>query len=433
MDHHAALAQLALPESFERYLPHPAYVDGRLTIGWGSHRLSSVYQPIVSFSHNSIVGHEALVRVRTADGQSLPPPLLFQSAHASGETATVDRACRVMHTINAVDTNSWLFLNVHPSLFSSTQEIDAQTYIQALMNYFGLAPNRAILEVTEESVSDLKQFEEGFRGLRELGIGLAIDDFGAGCSNFDRIWYLEPDVVKLDRSFAQRAAVDDRVRRMLPRLVDLLHETGAMVLLEGIETQEQALIAMDADVDFGQGYYFAYPGVTPVADTQALADCMHALWNAHDARTESRTHARHDAMNPYVEAIDHAARLVASGADNEVAAHRYLQLPLAQCFYVLDHEGHQVGKNLNAPSGNGSQILLELGRMPGARWSRRQYFKRAVAAQGRPQVTRPYASLTTGRICVTVSTLVEAHGRQYVVCGDVDWEAMSALLAAKAA
>lgn len=418
-------AWLKLPPPLERYLPLPAYIDGRLTIGWGTHRLSSVYQPIVSFSHSTIVGHEALVRVKTANGQYLAPPLLFEATRVAGETVEVDRACRVMHAANALDCDSWLFLNVHPSLFSGPQVIDSRTYVQTLTRHFGREAHHTILEVTEESVSDLQRFEEGFRGLRELGVGLAIDDFGAGCSNFDRIWYLEPDVVKLDRSFAQRAANDDKVRRMLPRLVDLLHETGAMVLLEGIETQDQALIAMDADVDFGQGYYFAYPATEPVRDPQALAESMASLWSTHDSRVDARESSKRASLTPYIDAIRAAAELLATGAPNEIAAQSYLNLPMAQCFYVLDHEGHQVGQNLNAPSGHGSHILLELGRMPGARWSRRQYFKRAMAGNGQPQVTRPYASLTTGRICVTVSTQIVQNNQKFVICGDVDWEAMS--------
>ncbi|WP_018608955.1 sensor domain-containing phosphodiesterase [Uliginosibacterium gangwonense] len=416
---------LNLPTPLEPYLLQPAYVDGRLTIGWNSHRLSSVYQPIVSFSHSSVVGHEALVRVQTADGASLPPPSLFEAARALGETVTVDRACRVMHTFNAQDTEGWLFLNVHPNLFATQHEIDGKTYSEALTRHFGLEPHRAILEVTEESVSDLERFEEGISGLRELGMGLAIDDFGAGHSNFDRIWHIQPDVVKLDRSFAVRAIQDDRVRRMLPRLVDLLHETGAMVLLEGIETEDQALIAMDADVDFGQGYYFAHPKTLPSRSPYELAERMGNLWRTHDVKVSAREHSRRAALEPYIHAIAQAAQCFADGCGNEDAAKAYLTLPMTQCFYVLDHEGHQIGQNLNAPRGQGSHILLELGRMPGARWSRRQYFKRAIAGEGRPQVTRPYASLTTGRICVTISTRVERDGAEHVVCGDVDWEAMS--------
>jgi len=416
-----------LPTVLEEYLPHPVQVEDALTIGWRSHRLSSVYQPIVSFSHSSIIGHEALVRVKAPDGSALPPLELFEETHAAGETVSVDRACRVMHSLNARNALGWLFLNVHPTLFSAPLETDSKTFTQALMNHLGLPANRVILEVTEESVSDLEGFEEGFRDLRALGMGLAIDDFGAGHSNFDRIWRIQPDVVKLDRSFALRAADDDSVRRTLPRLVDLLHETGAMVLLEGIETQEQALIAMDADVDFGQGYYFAYPQATPVDKPDLLADCMGSLWAAHDERSILKDSVRHAVLEPYINAIDHAANQFVRGANNEEAASCYLSLPLAQCFYVLDHKGHQVGKNLNAPCGKGSQILLELGRMPGARWSRRQYFKRAMTGLGRPQVTRPYASLTTGRICVTVSTRIECAGVVHVICGDVDWEAIVGL------
>jgi EAL domain-containing protein (putative c-di-GMP-specific phosphodiesterase class I) len=66
-------------------------------------------------------------------------------------------------------------------------------------------------------------------------------------------------VVKIDRSVLNEAVGDDKARRMLPGVIELLHEAGAEVAIEGIESAHEALIAMDSGADHLQGYYFAHP------------------------------------------------------------------------------------------------------------------------------------------------------------------------------
>lgn len=80
-----------------------------------------------------------------------------------------------------------------------------------------------------------------------LGCLLAIDDFGAGHSNFDRILQLNPGIVTLDRRFARQIENNLRARRLLPLIVALLHEASAFVLLEGLELHTQAMIAQDPE------------------------------------------------------------------------------------------------------------------------------------------------------------------------------------------
>ena len=59
----------------------------------------------------------------------------------------------------------------------------------------------------------------------------------------------------------RKASEQKRIRNLLPAIVDLLHQAGSLVLMEGIETMEQAMIAMDCDVDFVQGFFFAEPSM----------------------------------------------------------------------------------------------------------------------------------------------------------------------------
>ena len=110
------------------------------------------------------------------------------------------------------------------------------------------------------SAEDETRLALAFEYYRTLGCLIVIDDFGAGYSNFDRIWRLKPDIVKIDREMTRRATVEPLARRMFAGIVSVLHEAGALVCVEGIETEAEALCATDADADLVQGHYFAPPG-----------------------------------------------------------------------------------------------------------------------------------------------------------------------------
>lgn len=414
-------ASQVLSAEFQHFVPGAQLSEGRMTLRWRDLSVSSVFQPIVSFSHSRVVGHEGLVRIASKSA-SIAPPDFFQLVDATGELLLIDRACRLMHAWNAHQADGWLFLNLHPALFGRFDLDGGARMVAAMVADTGIPAHRCIIEVVEEAVTDRVRLEEGTAALRELGLGVALDDFGAGHSNFDRVWRIQPDVVKLDRSFAVRTEHDATARRVLPRLVSMLHETGALVLLEGIETLDQALIAMDSDIDFGQGWYFARPAIEPLADSAPIAPALTALWSGYEAHVHNQETSHHERMAPYLNAIGYAGVLLSSGVPLESAASGFLQEAAAECCYLLDAEGRQVGINVVAREQHGQSVLRGLGAMPGGRWSRRPYFRRALQHPGKPQVTRPYVSISSGNTCVTVSARVLIHGREHVICGDVDWD-----------
>lgn len=415
-----------LPEILKSYLGGIERLDGHLQLNWQQHKLSSVFQPIVSFSHSRVVAHEALLRAVSPAGTPVSPLEIFGKLGVSDELLRLDRSTRLMHIINAGRSPGWFFLNMHPALFGSLLEADSTKIVQEIGRYMNVSSSQFIVEIVEEEITDHIRFEEGVAALRSIGLGIALDDFGAGHSNFDRVWKIRPDVVKLDRSFSVKAETDRAVRRLLPQIVGILHEAGTLVLLEGIETLEQARIAMDSNIDFGQGWYFAYPSVNPVQDPLSIKSTMDAVWDQQGKRADLAWEARRRVMAPYLDAIWLTAQRVAMGESLEEAASSYLGLPHVACLYMLDELGRQVGNNLNAPTSTKHRVKLGLGHMSGARWSRRAYFIRAMHAPGIPQSTRPYLSVATGNICVTVSICIQVNGKPIVVCGDVDWDELEA-------
>jgi EAL domain-containing protein (putative c-di-GMP-specific phosphodiesterase class I) len=110
-----------------------------------------------------------------------------------------------------------------------------------MSNLFSLSevrPEHVVIEILESEIKDRAYLKTLIAHFREMGCLIAIDDFGAGHSNFDRIWELEPDIVKIDRQLISSAEKSPKVKRILKGIVALIHEAGSLVVIEGIENAE---------------------------------------------------------------------------------------------------------------------------------------------------------------------------------------------------
>jgi len=389
-------------------------------------RLASHFQPIYSLTHNRVVGHEALLRARdSATDQAIAPLDLFARCADGDELIRLDRAARRQHLVAHTGTaaDQWLFLNALPSSFSSRGSWNAEDTARDLARH-GLRPEQVVIEVLEASLPNDPDFDRHVGQLRALGCLVSLDDFGAGHSNFDRVFRLRPEIVKLDRSVVVRAEVDPHAQRIASQMVSLLHECGCLVLMEGIETAAGAYTALRCDVDLVQGYHFGRPAPDLAASAQGQA-ALRAAWERFDHLSTDEDRAWQRQMAPYRQSIELASVLLAGGAGLAGACERFLGLPGAQMCYLLDRRGKQVVENAYAP-GLSEQLLggearfAPLHETRDARWSRRPYFRRASRYPHTAQVTRPYLALQGGRMCVTVSIQFERRGEPLVLCADAN-------------
>lgn len=382
-------------------------------------RIASNFQPIFSLAHQRVVGFEGLMRASSETSFHAPLDVL---ARAKDDDAVIrlDRVCRAVHLRNFLrhDTgNAWLFLNVNPRVIAQGGPLEGRFGEE--LERAGVPPRRVVIEILETALMDDSPLIAAVRHYRDMGCLIAIDDFGAGHSNFDRIARLCPDIVKLDRSMVLQAAGDRRIRALVPGMVSLLHESGSLVVMEGIETEDEALIAMDADADFVQGRYFAPPAPWARVGTMPPFDRMYDRFRTMTADGET---GRYEDIAPYLESMDRATVMLAAGQPLADACRDFLQLPLAERCFLLDGNGIQVGKNIEAP---GADVMRDprfgpLDDARGANWSRRHYFRRATARPGIVQVTRPYLSVASAMPCMTASiAFTTGDGSLRVLCGDM--------------
>ena len=252
-------------------------VDGGLhrdgasaALSWGGVVITSHFQPIYDVRRSTCAGYEALVRATGPSGKPIRPEELCASATREGRALVLDRACRALHLRNfaTIDPGAGrLYLNVLPD--AAVEDAGLAHEFADLIRYYGLVPRRVCIEILEHNCADENALVDAVAAYREIGAGIAMDDFGVGRSNFDRVAALRPELVKLERCVLVEAMGESRAGAQLASLIDMLQDTGAQVLVEGVESPREALLAVDSGAAFLQGNYLAAPAPRVPGDGMA--------------------------------------------------------------------------------------------------------------------------------------------------------------------
>ncbi len=218
------------------------------------------YQPLVDARSGSAIGYEALLRLNEPDGTPIPPSEFVPIAEEIGlideiGTWVLNAATR---DIAALDDVSSVSVNLSAEQFRSGRLIEA---VRAALEGSGLAPERLELEVTETLVlSEDTGASFQIDALKELGVRIAMDDFGTGFSSLATLWKYGFDRIKIDKSFiASLEVTPEKSRELIDSIILLGGRMGMKVTAEGIETDVQRAVLTGLGCDVLQGYFFGRP------------------------------------------------------------------------------------------------------------------------------------------------------------------------------
>lgn len=234
------------------------------------------FQPIVDVSRGgAIFAYEALVRGAAGEGAGA-----VLARVGPRDLYTFDQACRVAaieeaSRLGLAGTGALLSINILPN---AVYDPETCLYLPLLTaRRTGLPTSALVFEISEtEKVRDPGQVHRIFDAYREMGIKVAIDDFGAGHAGLGLLAEMRVDMVKLDRGLV-RGIDADRTRRAILRGVLLTcAELDVQVVAEGVETEAELATLRELGVALFQGYLIARPalGVLPVPEFARLAPAL---------------------------------------------------------------------------------------------------------------------------------------------------------------
>lgn len=230
------------------------------------HPFSMAFQPIVSVEDGSIAAHEALVRGTGGEGAaSILGTVTAETRYA------FDQACRV----KAISLAATLGLATRLSInFMPNAIYDPAACIRltlATARKHGVPLEALTFEITEdERIGDYGFMREIITEYRRHGFRIALDDFGAGFSGLNTLLELQPDMVKFDRGMVSGIDRDLRKRTLTTGMLALCRDMGVTVTAEGVETEGELSVLIDAGVSFVQGYLLARPAFEKLVRREEL-------------------------------------------------------------------------------------------------------------------------------------------------------------------
>ena len=268
-------AKMALGNAATRIFSNLPKGFGWASIPFNTLMLSSQYQPIFSLADKCAIGYEALLVGTNLSGHEFRADTVFALSANHDEELFLDWLSRALHLRNFSNmgaTRGQLFLNAYPD--AAVEDPHHPDVFARMIEFYNVSSAEVVVEILETGVDDEIQLADAARLYRKMGCKIAIDDFGVGYSNFDRLWRLQPDIVKLDGSIIRCAARDKHARIVLANMVKLVKECGAKIAIEGIENSTEAKLATDVGADFLQGYFFGRPSkhATPREITDRIFD-----------------------------------------------------------------------------------------------------------------------------------------------------------------
>jgi len=385
--------------------------------------LAAVFQPIVSASRKTVSGVEGLIRgIDPLTGEYISPAILFDAAHSEELALEFDRACRdrvleVFFKIYQDHPNHLIFLNVDASIL---EKGSGSNYLLQQVEQHGIRPENVVIELNEARVfgnAALKKFADTYR---KHGFLIALDDVGTGFSNMDRILLVKPDIIKIDISLVRNIHQDFYKQGIFKSLVNLANKVGALVIAQGVETEDEALWVLRLGGHMIQGYFFSVPQQNyhdAITRAQRKVEQLSRSYNEYmvdQIKEEQRTNKeRNQIASRLVKRLSHASREEFDGClFEQIKDNKQIE-----CAYILDEYGIQISETVGL-SEQREHNLIFFSAKRGADHSMEKYYYPLISTRSKTYMTEPYTSLATGGLCITISKLFACDAKKLILCID---------------
>lgn len=250
-------------EEMNKELRQRLFVKEELELAVNWNRLQFMGQPIVCAQDNRLCGIELLARLTAQNGENIPPDQFIAAAEDNEMIWAVTRAALACagawhsSAFGGQKGNGRISINLSPKQICRS---DAAPIILDLVEQSGVKAEWLDLEITENGImADIERTRETLTILKEAGLTISLDDFGAGQTSLSYLAQLPIDRLKIDRSFVRKVMTSTEAQAISESVVALANRLGIETLAEGVESAEEADFFRNAGCAVLQGYFIGRP------------------------------------------------------------------------------------------------------------------------------------------------------------------------------
>ncbi|OIU72453.1 EAL domain-containing protein [Rossellomorea aquimaris] len=224
----------------------------------------SYLQPIMELGKYELFAYESLLR--SADpSRRINPGELFKAAELTGFHSMLDQRARktaIESRVGNIEKGVKSFINFLPSTIYNPEYCLKHTF--HIVDKYGVNPEDLVFEVVEtEKIADISHLKSVLEVYKREGMKVALDDVGSGFATIEMLSLLQPDIVKIDRSYISGCDRNPDKQQFLRTVIHTAGELGISVLAEGIERKEELAFCKEIGVNYGQGYLIGKPALVP--------------------------------------------------------------------------------------------------------------------------------------------------------------------------
>lgn len=365
------------------------------------------FQPLIYLPSGLISGYEMLARTRDNNDRVVSAGALFSDPTLPADyKIAVDRHLRLrgLEYFAQHPDSGYVTINISPDWIDRLDD-NVTSPTMKMIDDSGIDPSRVVIEITE-SAGELPRMQRLVKQYHARGLRVAIDDFGAGNSQLDRIIALAPDMIKLDMRLFKMATRGGLSADVLLGMMAVAERAGCEIVCEGVETVDEFFFGIECGSRYMQGFLFSqavaqpFPAAHFKPQLDELIQAYFVRKCAHLTHTIDHSRAIKNAVMALQQQMRHG------GPDAVTSAAELNDLGIMR-FFICNRRGDQLSPNYEISASGIQQNAFYVGY----NWSWRPYFPTLMAMQNRVDfdlvASTIYRDANTNRLCKTFGLFLD--------------------------
>lgn len=379
-------------------------------------------QAIVSIRTKRIYGFEALCRC-DYEGISISPSKLFYLAKKEGQLLELDKLARfeaIKKFASYYKDNQELilFINFEPNLINDGIYLEKNQEFLDLIDSNEIPYSNLLIEIKEDEIPNSKNLSKFCKNFKDLGFLIALDDFGIGSSNFDRINLIKPNIIKIDKTLFSNIKDNYINQEIIKAISSMSRNIGTKALAEGVEDLDAVTICMNMGINLFQGFFFHYANSDFFnKQSEEVLGKVETVGEIFKTEILNSINEKRNLIEQYNNILEKMILNLNSAFKAEAVFYNKLEeFEDIEAMYLINaRNSKQIGKTLISkkvskkfrPTKNGDDHHLK------------EYFYITKESKDGTYLSQKYISYATGNVCITFAKKFLINNGEYIVCIDI--------------